>query len=171
MQKTRIQPTSRQLLMRKILPWALIAFLLLFSLGVTFIFSFSTVATLSAVMLLFTWVVYGIVKRALRTRRPIFCGGRLPRYAICAAVVLCGGFFLFQGIDAVKSGTIDIYVHSRYSSGPGAHFIFHRADDPRGFWEAVCGCCYLGLVFLWIAITEVIVSIKQRNHARHKLMT
>ncbi|HSY17179.1 MAG TPA: hypothetical protein VK815_02550 [Candidatus Acidoferrales bacterium] len=171
MQKTRTPPTSRQLLMRKLLPWALIAFLFLFGLGVAVLFSFSSVAALSAFALLFTWVVYGIVKRTLRTRRPIFCDSVPLRYAICAAVILCGGFLIYQGLDAVKTGTIDIYVRGKYSSGPGAHFIFHRATDPRAFWEAVCAYCYLGSVFIWIAIAEVIVSFKPRNHVKPKPAT
>ncbi|EEF61516.1 hypothetical protein [Pedosphaera parvula] len=168
--KNKPTPTSRQLLIRKIFPWALVAFLFLFGLGVAFLSSFSVIAAVVAWIVLFSWAVYSVSRRAMHKQRSFFEVSRpLFSYVICGVLIATGSYLLFDSIHAITRGSIHIAIHPKYSSMRGSGgMTFYRADNPGGFWGWVCGDCYFALVFFYIAIIEVIITLKQRNHVKHK---
>ncbi len=155
--------TSRQKLMRKVFPWAFIAFLLLFAIAVTVVFSFSLLAALIALAALLGWAVYSIVRRSLRKRQPIFDGRPLLRYAVCAVLIAVGSFLFLDAVNAIRDGTISFSISGRFTTG-SARFIFQRAAQPVQFWETFCAFCYMAVIMYCLAITELIIMRKQSCH-------
>jgi len=168
--KNKPIPTSRQLLIRKIVPWALVAFLLLFGLGVALMASFFVPAAVVAWVALFSWAVYSVSRRAMHQQRSIFEVDRpVFGYLISGVLIVAGGYLLFATVHAITHGSIYVTIHTRYSSvRHSGGMTFYRAENPVGFWGWVGGHCYFGLVFVYIAIVELIITRKQRDHVKPK---
>ena len=122
----------------------------------------TTFLMLGALFVLFGWVVVSVVRRAYRKRRSIFGDRPVLRYFICSALLLAACFELYHCTRAISSGHILVALGGGFHTSSHAHTIY-RANNPSGFWAAICSYYYLSIVFLYVFFGEVLVFVRQKN--------
>ena len=121
---------------------------------------------LSPLAIYWVWAQYDVVRRAWRKRKSILGGRALFRYGICAVLLAAVCSIIVKCSEAIKDGEILVAVPNRFSRSVA--ITVHRADNPSGFWEAICVYGFIGVMFLHLALAEIMIGIRERRHATRK---
>ena len=81
------------------------------------------------------------------------------RSIVCGVLILLAGVLFYECSGAIKIGKIYVNL-SRYH---GSGFTVSRATNPSGFWMAVSGHLYFGLLFLYLSAEEIVFAIRRAD--------
>lgn len=119
---------------------------------------------ITALFILFSWVVFRVIKNAKRAHQPIFDVNPVLRCIICLVLLVIAFYEIYTVIQAINQGSIRVVLGGKYSRTHG--FTIHHAQNPYGFWEAICFYGYGALVFVWLSLAEVFLTIQRRKHPK-----
>jgi hypothetical protein len=117
----------------------------------------------NALFVLIGWMAHSVVQFAIHRKLPIFGGGRVFRTVICGTLILAACFLIYLGINGFLNGSIEVLSFSGGQGSSRTKFI-NFADNPDGFWDAVCIYLFLGLVFIYVSIAEIIIYRKLKKY-------
>jgi len=124
-----------------------------------------TYSLLATVMILFGYATFSVVRTAARGKRSLLGGSPIFRFVVCGVLILAAGYLLFDNVNAVRKGEIYVVLSGRGTSH-NIGYTIHRADNPSGFWEAICIYTYIALVFLCLSAAEIVWTLKRSRKVR-----
>jgi hypothetical protein len=128
------------------------------------IYVFSLLALLFALM---SWVLLRVTRNAKHRRQAIFDINPIAQSILCAVCFLCAIFWFYNVLHALEDGHIRIVSTSRYGSRSSSYTI-HRANDPRGYWEAISLETYGGFLMAYLPIAEIFLALHRKTHPGHR---
>jgi hypothetical protein len=127
--------------------------------------SIITVSEFAALLALFAFGVVHVCRKNRRRKVSPFLAipgaskRQMLRGVVCGALIALAGISFYECGGAIRTGKMYVNL-SRYDQ-PG--FTVSRATNPSGFWMAVSGHVYLGLLFLYVSTEEIVFAIRRSN--------
>ena len=124
---------------------------------------------LGVLFVLLSVVVFSVIKRAGRKKRSplgIPDGARALRFIVCGLFITVGCYLFCDIADGVLTGKILEGHYTRFISSHA--FTVYRADEPDRFWTEVCWDGFYALIFLYVAVAEIMIAVKRSRQVKPK---
>lgn len=110
-----------------------------------------------------------MIRRAWRKKRSpwgIPDKARTLRFLVCSGFIAAACGLFYFSLNGVLTGKIlETWGSGFVSSNP---VTVYRADDPEGFWKIVWWEAFGGLILLYLAAAEMLITVKRSRHAKSK---